>query len=201
MPSPEPDPVLPIPPANPLQNVPEHILSLLARLHDESSKQEAAITKSDFQGRTMDEVMQDKFIALDRDKAEFIYQLCRAVNAKTIVEAGTSFGVSTIYLALAVVANVAATGGTAARVIATEHEPSKAARAREYWSECGQGVSDVIDLREGDLRETLKTDVENVDVLLLDSTLDPFFSLFITLEYDPSSLDSHGSTHAQTCPT
>lgn len=174
MPSPEPDPVQSIPPANPLQNVPEHIRSLLARLHDESSKQEAAITKADFQGRTMDEVMQDKFIALDRDKAEFIYQLCRAVNAKTIVEAGTSFGVSTIYLALAAAANVAATGG-AARVIATEHEPSKAARAREYWSECGEGVSDVIDLREGDLRETLKTDLENVDVLLLDSTLEPFF--------------------------
>ncbi|KIW43763.1 uncharacterized protein PV06_04831 [Exophiala oligosperma] len=155
------------PPANPLQGVPSHIVDLLARLHDESLRQEGALTRDDFQRATMDEVMRDKFIALDRDKAEFVYQLCRATGAETIVEAGTSFGVSTIYLALAASANASRTGRRA-RVVATEHEPTKAARARGYWAECGGSVSDVIDLREGDLRETLKTDLDNVDLLLLD---------------------------------
>lgn len=158
---------LPTPP-NPLQDVPHHICSLLTRLHKESVIQEAVITKDDFKDRTVDEVMQDKFIALDQDKAEYVYQLCRAINAKTVVEAGTSFGVSTIYLALAGLANAKATGGKA-RIIGTEHEPTKATRAREYWRECGEDVSNVIELREGDIRETLKDDLENVDFLLLDS--------------------------------
>ncbi|XHF96460.1 hypothetical protein AWENTII_000096 [Aspergillus wentii] len=111
--------------------------------------------------------MRDKFIALDQDKSQFIYQLARSINAKTIVEAGTSYGVSTIYLALAVSANLAATGGEG-RVIATENEPEKARQARQNWELCGDVVSGVVELREGDLRETLKGDVGVVDLLLLD---------------------------------
>ena len=44
----------------------------------------------------------DKLIALDRVKAEFCYHVCRALQARRVVEAGTSFGVSTIFLAAAV---------------------------------------------------------------------------------------------------
>jgi len=159
------------PPPNPLEGIPSHIRSLLSRLHAESQAQEAKITTDDYKEDTIHAVMRDKFIALDEDKASFIYQTCRAINAKTIVEAGTSYGVSTIYLALAVAANVAASGGTG-RVIATEHEPEKAAKAREHWKECGESVTGSIDLREGDLLETLKQDLENVDLLLLDSKHD-----------------------------
>ncbi|KAK2608856.1 hypothetical protein QQS21_002569 [Conoideocrella luteorostrata] len=157
-----------VPPAeNVMQAVPSHIRSLLDKLHVESAQQESKIPKSDFQGHPQAEVMRDKFIALDQDKSQYVYALCRATNARTIVEAGTSFGVSTIYLALAAAAN-AARGGKPARVIATEHEPTKAAKAREYWNECGKDVAEVIDLREGDLRETLKENLHDVDLLLLD---------------------------------
>ncbi|KAL1866371.1 hypothetical protein VTK73DRAFT_4749 [Phialemonium thermophilum] len=156
-------------PENTLEGVPAHIVALLDRLHDESLKQEASLRPEDFRNdETVHDLTRDKFIALDADKARYLYMLCRAINAKTIVEAGTSFGVSTIYLALAVLANVRATGGGPGRVIGTEHEPTKAARAREHWRECGDDVAGVIDLREGDLRETLKQDLENVDLLLLD---------------------------------
>lgn len=155
---------------NPLQGVAEHIRALLARLHAESSAQEGSMTEGDFKDRPFAEVMKDKFIALDEDKSQYVYQLLRALGATTVVEAGTSYGVSTIYLALAVAANAAASG-KAGRVIATEHEPGKCVQARKYWAECGEEVSNVIDLREGDLRETLKTDLENVDVLLLDSMI------------------------------
>ncbi|KAG8408444.1 hypothetical protein J3458_019479 [Metarhizium acridum] len=150
-----------------MAGVPAHIVDLLNRLHAESLDQESKITRNDFKDRTVHEVMRDKFIALDLDKAQYVYALCRATGARTIVEAGTSFGVSTIYLALAAAAN-AAGGGKPARVIATEHEPNKAARARENWDKCGKEVVDVIDLREGDLRETLKENLEQVDFLLLD---------------------------------
>lgn len=115
-----------------------------------------------------DELMVDKFIALDEDKCRFVYQLINATGATHVVEAGTSFGVSTIYLALAVAQTKVATGKEG-KVIATEKEPSKAATARNYWKQCGELVEKQIDLREGNLLETLKRDVPAVDLLLLDS--------------------------------
>ncbi|KAJ4131760.1 hypothetical protein NW768_005957 [Fusarium equiseti] len=108
----------------------------------------------------------DKFVALDPDKCAFVYLLLRSMKARFVVEAGTSFGLSTIYLALAVAQNCDSQPG---KVIATENEPTKAGRAREYWSQAGDDVEKFIELREGDLRETLKTDLpEEVDFLLLD---------------------------------
>jgi len=56
-----------------------------------------------------------KLIALARDKGEFCYLMCRALGASRIVEVGTSFGVSTIYLAAAARDNIAATGREDAR--------------------------------------------------------------------------------------
>ena len=107
----------------------------------------------------------DKLVALDRDKARFCYQLCRALGAKRVVEAGTSFGVSTLYLAAAVRDNLAAGGGRGV-VIATENDPAKAARARETFGTAG--LAEFIDLREGDLRETLKEIGGAVDFALID---------------------------------
>src|SRR5262249_24584014 len=54
-----------------------------------------------FDART-NEFLRDKPVALDRPKAEFCYHVCRALGARRIVEAGTSFGVSTLLLAAAV---------------------------------------------------------------------------------------------------
>ena len=112
--------------------------------------------------QSFDDVMRDKLIALTEDK-----------GALTVVEAGTSFGVSTIYLALAVDENARSAGKTRskARVIATEHEPSKAAKAREYWRTAGESVEQYIELREGDILQTLREDVPEVDFVLFDSRL------------------------------
>jgi predicted O-methyltransferase YrrM len=111
------------------------------------------------------EFLNDKLVALDRDKAEFCYQICRALRAKRVVEAGTSFGVSTLFLAAAVRDNVRADGGKGV-VIGTEYEPEKAEAARANFAEAG--LSDVIELREGDLRETLAAVDAPVDFMLID---------------------------------
>jgi predicted O-methyltransferase YrrM len=104
--------------------------------------------------------MADKLVALEPIKAEFCHMLCRALRARRVVEVGTSFGVSTLYLADAVRAN----GGGV--VIGTEYEPAKAAAARATFK--AAGVADMIDLREGDLRETLKTLEGPIDFVLMD---------------------------------
>lgn len=107
----------------------------------------------------------DKLVALDRDKAEFCYQLCQANDARRVVEIGTSYGVSTLYLAAAVRDNIRAGGGGGV-VIGTEYEPAKAAVARTHFAQAG--LSHLIDLREGDLRETLKRIEGPVDFVLVD---------------------------------
>ncbi|CAG7932755.1 unnamed protein product [Penicillium olsonii] len=176
---------------NPLvADTPQHILQLLDELHQKSLEQEALISKkgkvfsADVLGDLEDKqsnlspkdvfnkLMMDKFIALDQDKCQFTYQLINAVGATNIVEAGTSFGVSTIYLALAIAKTRAATGKSGT-VIATENEPEKAAIARKYWAQCGPEVEQQIDLREGDLLQTLRDGLPDVDLLLLDSKRSP----------------------------
>jgi predicted O-methyltransferase YrrM len=145
--------------------------SLLARLHAESDRQTAAIEAFFASGgsvRSDEEVKafrSDKLVALDSDKAEFCYQLCRANDARRIVEVGTSYGVSTLYLAAAVRDNIRATEGEG-KVIGTEYEPSKARAARAHFAEAG--LSDFIELREGDLRQTLKQLEGPIDFVLVD---------------------------------
>jgi predicted O-methyltransferase YrrM len=109
--------------------------------------------------------LSDKLVALDRDKAEFCYQLCRANDARRVVEVGTSYGVSTLYLAAAVRDNVRAGGGHGV-VIGTEYEPAKASAARAHFEQAG--LSGFIELREGDLRETLRQIDGPVDFMLVD---------------------------------
>ena len=150
---------------------------LLDRLHERSDAQTSAIREHYAErDRAVDRAPQDqaaltktfladKFYALDRDKAEFCYQLCRAIDARRVVEIGTSYGVSTLYLAAAVRDNVRAGGGNGT-VIGTEYEPEKVRAARMHFSQAG--LSSFIDLREGDLRETLRQIEGPVDFMLVD---------------------------------
>ena len=109
--------------------------------------------------------MADKLVALDRDKARLCYLLCRACGVRRAVEVGTSFGVSTIYLAAAVRENVTTRGGPGV-VIGTEWEPAKIAAARNNLE--AAGLSDVVEIRRGDVRETLR-DVEGpIQFVLMD---------------------------------
>jgi predicted O-methyltransferase YrrM len=102
----------------------------------------------------------DLYLALDPQNGVFCYLLARALRATRIIEFGTSFGISTIYLALAVRDN----GGGV--VIGTEFVPAKAAQARRHIEEAG--LSDYVDLREGDALETLRGQTDPVDLLLND---------------------------------
>jgi predicted O-methyltransferase YrrM len=153
------------------------LAAMLDRLHDRSEAQHEHLSEyfgrrfaeGSLSGFTLDNdalhFLSDMMVALDRPKAQFCYRLCRALRARRIVEAGTSFGVSTLYLAAAVRENIQEDGGSGA-VIGTEHEPAKAAAARRHFEEAG--VADLIDLREGDLRGTLRDLEGPIDFMLID---------------------------------
>jgi predicted O-methyltransferase YrrM len=107
--------------------------------------------------------LKDAYIPIDADQGRALYAMARAARAKTIVEFGTSFGISAIYLAAAARDN----GG---RFIGTELEPKKAAKAREHLALAG--LQDVAEVLLGDARETLKLVQGPVDLLLLDGWKD-----------------------------
>jgi len=90
-----------------------------------------------------------------------LYMLARAAGACSIVEFGTSFGLSTLHLAAALRDN----GG--GRLITSEFEPTKLARAKANLAE-GE-LADLVEFRAGDALETLAVDLpETIDLLLLD---------------------------------
>ena len=201
------------------------VQKLLEKLHSASEAQEKSISQLLFYlGRLAryylfnetwsagaDQHMRDKFVSLEPNKCQFLYLLARSIGARNIVEAGTSFGVSTIYLALAVGQNVAGAEGmtTHGKVIATEKEPTKAARAREHWKEAGSEVEPWIELREGDLLETLRVpdSLPEIDLLLLDSRIPPPSSFMLASDGMKrkqalmcfTSLDAHGVAHSRNC--
>jgi predicted O-methyltransferase YrrM len=102
----------------------------------------------------------DLYLPLGRKQGLFAYALARATGARHVVEFGTSFGVSTVYLAAAV---RDAGGGV---VVGSEIEPSKVAAARANLAEAG--LADLVEVREGDARETLRQVGDPVDFVLLD---------------------------------
>ena len=105
--------------------------------------------------------LKDLWLPVSRETGTLLYLLARSTGARNIVEFGTSFGISTLHLAAALRDN----GG--GRLISSEFEPSKVARAREHLVE--GGLADLVEIREGDALKTLATDLPvAIDLLLLD---------------------------------
>src|SRR5437867_12190204 len=88
------------------------------------------------------------YITLSAKQGKFAYLVARGLRARRIVEFGTSFGISTIYLAAALRDNG---GGT---VIGTELEPTKVTAARGKLE--AAGLSEYVEIREGDDGVTLE---------------------------------------------
>jgi predicted O-methyltransferase YrrM len=110
----------------------------------------------DFYGR-----LKNMPLAVSRETGALLYMLARSSRARTIVEFGTSFGISTLHLAAALRDN----GG--GRLITSEFEPSKAVRARHNLT--AGGLIDLVEIREGDALQTLSVNLpDTIDLLLLD---------------------------------
>jgi predicted O-methyltransferase YrrM len=130
-------------------------------LADLSTQERAHLMRSktdylEFYGR-----LKDLPLAISRETGALLYMLGRGGAARTIVEFGTSFGISTLHLAAALRDN----GG--GRLITSEFELSKVARARENLT--AGGLIDLVEIREGDALQTLSVDLpETIDLLLLD---------------------------------
>ncbi len=125
--------------------------------------------------RAMYGQMKEFHLAVSPETATLLYMLARAAKARSIVEFGTSFGISTLHLAAALRDN----GG--GRVISTEFEPSKVAKARANF--IAAGLSDLVEVREGDALETLASGLpEQIDLVLLDGAKSLYLPVLALLE-------------------
>ncbi len=120
-------------------------------------------------------LLKDQPLAVSRDTGTLLYMLARSIRARSIVEFGTSFGISTLHLAAALRDN----GG--GRLIGSEFEPSKIKRARENLA--AGGLSDLVEIREGDAMQTLARDLpDTIDFVLLDGAKSLYPPILLLLE-------------------
>ena len=152
------------------------IFQTLNRLHQEASQQGWTLIKGLAKGmfrqlRPTD--MKDAYIAISRKQGAYIYDLLIQRKAQHIVEFGTSFGISTLYLGAAAKENQG-------KVITTELLPEKCKVAQKNFIEAG--LDEWIELREGDALKTLKDVEVGIDFLLLDGWNDLYLPLLKILE-------------------
>jgi predicted O-methyltransferase YrrM len=160
-----------------------NVSALLDRLYeDEKVKDAEPIQKLIADGRppeqigheALNEMFAEAYLPVHRDIGNLMYLLCRNRGVRRAVEFGTSFAVSTIYLAAAVKDN----GG--GLVIGTEVMPAKAEVAHRNIAEAE--LSEYVEIREGDALQTLKDLEGPIDLLLLDAWKDDNLTVLKMLE-------------------
>jgi predicted O-methyltransferase YrrM len=143
--------------------------SVLEELHELAERTDGQVLRGlvasdyDWWGSTAEEnatACRDAPLAVAPEAGLFLYGMVRAICARAVVEFGTSFGVSTIYIAAALRDN----GGGV--VVTTELDPSKVLRARQNLARAG--LTEFAQVLEGDARQTLKGSRDAIDLLFLD---------------------------------
>ena len=114
-------------------------------------------------------------LAVSPDTGNLLYLLVRSRRARSVVEFGTSFGVSTLCLAAGL------RDGAGGRVVSTEYEPEKAEAARRSLAEAK--LDDLVEIRDGDALETLAGDIPApVDFVFLDGAKELYVDVLRLLE-------------------
>lgn len=126
---------------------------------------EAAVRLEDGRQRRAGLPPRQRFRALHPHSAEFIFLLGLATRARRTVEVGTSAGYSTLWLARA----CAETGGS---LVTLEKNPDIIDVANEHIESAG--VADLVEIIEGDARDTLATLDEPFDLAFVDGEKDEY---------------------------
>lgn len=115
------------------------------------------------------EKMKGLYLAVNEEQGSLLYTLAKGLNAKHIVEFGCSFGISTIYLALAARANNG-------KVITTELNADKCRATRANLTRAG--LADWVEIRQGEAMATLSNYQAGIDFMFLDGWKDLYLLIF-----------------------
>jgi len=113
--------------------------------------------------------MQDLSLQFSPEHGIIAYNTARSIHATRIIEFGTAFGYSTIYLASAIKDN---RGGI---VIGSEFIEEKAKKAEENLE--AAGLAQYTDIRRGDAVKSLADPGGETDMILLDGSKDLYISI------------------------
>ncbi|ASL46169.1 hypothetical protein bAD24_III02145 [Burkholderia sp. AD24] len=114
-------------------------------------------------------------LAVTPEMGKFLYNMVLAHRPARILELGSSCGVSTLYFADAL-----RTMGSGI-VVATELDPGKCAHLRAHVS--AAGVDAHVDLREGDVFQTIAELRGTFDLVFMDVWADAYLDLFRRIEH------------------
>lgn len=154
----------------------EQIKETLVQLHKDSNydhlRMMKNVAKSIFKPMQPSD-FKDVYLSISREQGEDLKRLVTENGIKKIVEFGTSFGISTLYLALGAVE-------TEGHIVTTELIESKAQKAIENFKRAG--VNHLIEVKVGDALQTLRNHNEPIDLLLLDGWKNLYLAIFQMLE-------------------
>ncbi len=136
----------------------ERIDAVLERLYEEDAAQRAANLPSSQRTRNV-----------DRETGRWLGLVVRATNARSVLEIGSSNGVSTIWLAAAAREN----GG---QVTGTEILPERAAEANRNLA--AAGLESVAQVLSGAARETVTSLPGPFDLVFIDAEKDDYVDHF-----------------------
>lgn len=145
----------------------EAVASVLAE-YDERRERESALFRSlppAELARRSDEFL----ISVGPEVGRFLNELIKGAGARHILELGTSYGHSTVFLAEA----ARATGG---RVVSCDVHAGKQAYARARLEQAG--LADRVELRLGDAHATIPTLDDGIEFVLVDLWKDLYISTF-----------------------
>jgi predicted O-methyltransferase YrrM len=110
------------------------------------------------------DALADVYMPISARGGDLLYALVRAAHPETVVEFGTSFGISTVYLAAAVLDN------GVGHVLSTELSKKKIDAAQANLAEAG--VDSAVTILPGDALETLADVPGPIGLVLLDGWKD-----------------------------
>lgn len=142
----------------------ENVLNVYRDRMRADAKTSASLAREEFLRRR-----DDFLLAVGEEAARFLHALAVGISARRIVELGTSYGFSTLFLADA----ARRTGGT---VYTYDTVERKQAYARERLADAG--LSAHVEFRHGDALELLREQPGPVDLVLLDVWKDLYVPCF-----------------------
>jgi predicted O-methyltransferase YrrM len=120
------------------------------------------------------DLLESVYMPISAESGELLYSLVRACRPRTVVEFGTSYGISTVYLAAAVADN------GVGHVYGSEMSATKIAAARANLAEAG--LHQHATILAGDALETLTSLPEPIGFVLLDGWKDLYVPVLRSLE-------------------
>jgi predicted O-methyltransferase YrrM len=144
----------------PVKALLDRMFAAAAREEDEPSPWPEGRSYADASAQERADLLDTVYMPISPEGDKLLYALVRAARPDTVVEFGTSFGISTIHLAAAV------TDNGAGHVLSTELSETKIAAARASLTEAG--VADAVTILPGDALDTLADIQGPIGLVLLD---------------------------------